>query len=240
MSSNWDETLNISLIRQYILSTFPDAIYCGITGSRVVSQHNASSDVDLVVLVDQPSRPVHFGAYLDGMRIDGMAASLPEWRMKLEADRAQRLCGLARETAQAEAVYDKHHLHETLVDTSKEILLRGPVPYTEDEWLRLRAALSELIDDWIYATPDERAFIWAIGFFYCYEATCAKSEAWLGVGKWGFRNLAEKAPADVAELIAAVFSSLQREDNERFFAYMNDILSSIGGRPPAEYQAPEK
>ena len=240
MSSNWDEALNVSLIRQYILTTFPDAIYCGITGSRVVSRHNALSDVDLVVLVDQPSRPIHFGAYLEGMRIDGTAASLPEWRIKLEADRAQRLCGLARETVQAEPIYDKKHLHETLVDTSKEILLRGPIPYSEEEWLRLRAALSEVIDDWEYATPDERVFICVIGFFYCYEAICATQRAWLGVGKWGFRNLAEKSPGDAEELIAAVSSSFQERDNGCFVAYMKNMLSSIGGRPPAEYQTPEK
>ncbi|MGC9217299.1 hypothetical protein, partial [Acidithiobacillus sp.] len=73
-----------------------------------------------------------------------------------------------------------------------------------------------------------------------YEAICATKRAWLGVGKWGFRNLAEKAPGDAAELIAAVFPSFQEENNERFVAYMKDILSSIGGRPPAEYQTPEK
>ncbi len=240
MSQNDNETLNTPLLRQYVLSTFPDAIYCGITGSRVVSLHNASSDVDLIVLVDQPSRPLHFGACLEGMRIDGTAASLAEWRMKLEADRTQRLCGLARETVQAEVIFDKNQLHETLVDISKELLLRGPMPYSEEEWLRLRAALSEIIDDWAYATSDERVFIRVIGFFYCYEALCMKNGAWLGVGKWGFRNIAGKAPSDAAELIAAFSSSTHEEDNEPFFAYMKDVLSFIGGPPPAEYQAPEK
>jgi len=209
--------------RALISERFP-AARAAFLGGGVLSDHRtATSDLDIVVIIDGPPAP-----YRESLRWRGWpaelfvhdASTIGPWFAK---DVARRRPSLARMCTGGEILIDVAGTAAAVRDQAQAVLDAGPPAADQSELDRRRYGLTDLLDDLAGSTdPGETLLIrWNV-FVETAELALLLAGAWLGSGKWLLRELRAADPALAGQLVAA-------HDQSGELARLAEIVLARGG-----------
>jgi hypothetical protein len=187
-----------------VADRFPGALAAFLGGGVLSARRTATSDLDVVVLIDGPPAP-----YRESVRWRGWpaelfvqdAAQIGAWFVK---DTARRRPTLARMCADGEILVDADGTGRAVRDQAQAVLDAGPPPLERAELDFRRYGLTDLLDDLSGSNdPGETMIIsWNV-LVATAELALLLAGSWLGSGKWLLRELRATAPGLAEDLIAA-------------------------------------
>jgi GNAT superfamily N-acetyltransferase len=187
----------IASVREVVAEHVPGARVVLLAGSAAAGTAGATSDLDVVVLVDGAGpgwrRTLTHGGRLVELFVH-TENSVSEW---WERDAARGRCTLAHMCATGVPVLDDGSAAD-LRRRAERFIADGPSPSDEDLELR-RYQLTASLDDLADATIDlERDVVAVTVVVQAGELALLAERRWLGEGKWLARQLAGARP-DLAE-----------------------------------------
>ncbi|MER6949910.1 cupin domain-containing protein [Nonomuraea sp. NPDC000554] len=219
--------------RALVDELFPDALYAFLGGSALTDRRTATSDLDVVVVLDGPVTSYRESLRWRGWPVELFVNNPISLSARLDADFARGRPSLPRMCADGVVLADRTGGTATTLQEALRARLEAgpPLPATGD-LERARYALTDLLDDLSGATdPGEQAFIrWELVQDTARLALTAAGH-WHGGGKWLLRELRAHDPALAADLLAAA------EDPVRLAAVAVSVLDRAGGRLWEGYRA---
>jgi len=219
--------------RALVRERFPGA-RAGFLGGGVLSdRRTATSDLDIVVVLDGAPAP-----YRESLRWRGWPVELfvqdarviGAWFAK---DVARRRPTLMRMCTGGEVLVDVDGTAATVRGQAKAVLAAGPPAAEQRELDARRYGLTDLLDDLAGSTdPGETLLIrWNV-FVDTAELALLLAGAWLGSGKWLLRELQATDPALADRLLAA------HDQSDELAKLAGQVLARSGGRLWAGYHQP--
>ncbi|MBB6548816.1 cupin domain-containing protein [Nonomuraea rubra] len=216
----------VAAARAFVEELFPGALYAFVGGSVLTGLRTATSDLDVVVVLDGLPAPYRESLRWREWPVELFAHSETSLAVYVDDGFEQRRPVLARICAEGAVVTDRtggraSDLQSELADR----LADGPSGLTDGQADRFRYVLSDLLDDLSGATdPGERAFIgWEV-VQAAARTALGVGRAWQGSGKWLLRELRAHDAKLADELLDA------RDDPARLAAVATDVLERAGGR----------
>jgi hypothetical protein len=218
--------------RALVAEQFPAALAAFLGGGVLSDLRTATSDLDIVVLLDGPPAP-----YRASRRWRGWPAelfvhdreSIGTWFSK---DAARRRPTLARMIAEGAALTDHDATAAQVRERARSVLAAGPPPLTRAELDQHRYGLTDLLDDLSGSTDaGETAVIGWNAWRATAELALMLAGNWLGSGKWLLRELRAADPALAAGLVAAL------GDPATLTVLADEVLGRAGGRLWEGYRA---
>jgi hypothetical protein len=216
--------------RALVSERFPAARAAFLGGGVLSARRTATSDLDIVVLVDGPPAPYRESLRWRGWPVEVFVQHDGTIGAYFAKDRARRKPTLARMCTGGEVLTDVDGAGEAVRHQALAVLAAGPPPLEQAELDARRYGLTDLLDDLTGSTdPGETLVIcWQI-FVQVAELALLLAGAWLGGGKWLLRELRALDHRLAAKLIAA-------HDNPAELARLADtVLAKGGGRLWAGY-----
>lgn len=217
--------------RALVSERFPGARAAFLGGGILSDRRTATSDLDIVVVLDGPPAP-----YRESLRWRGWPAELfvqdssriSAWFAK---DVARRRPTLMRMCTDGEVLIDVDGTAAAVRAQALAVLAAGPPAVGQRELDRHRYGLTDLLDDLAGSTdPGETMLIrWHV-FVETAELALLLAGAWLGSGKWLLRELRAADPALAGQLVAA------HDQPTRLAELAELVLARSGGRLWAGYR----
>jgi hypothetical protein len=190
--------------RALVTEHFPGARAAFLGGGVLSVRRTATSDLDVVVLIDGPPAP-----YRESVRWRGWPAELfvqdgAEIGASFAKDAARRQPTLARMCADGEILVDADGTGQAVRDQAQAVLGAGPPPLEQAELDFRRYGLTDLLGDLTGSTDLGETMIisWNV-LVATAELALLLAGSWLGSGKWLLRELRATAPGLAEDLIAA-------------------------------------
>jgi hypothetical protein len=216
-----------------ILERFPGALAAFLGGGVLSARRTATSDLDIVVLLDGPPAPYRESLRWRGWPVELFVhdpASIEHW---FGRDTARRKANLARMIADGVSLTDRDGAAGPITERARSVLAAGPLPLSPPELELRRYGLTDLLDDLAGSTDaGETAFIGRDVLVQTAELAVLLAGSWLGSGKWLLRELRAADPALAAGLLAAI------DNPVRLSALADQVLGRAGGRLWEGYRAP--
>jgi len=218
--------------RALVAELFPHALWAMLTGSVITRARTAGSDLDIVVLLPDgdPRAPHRDSRRFRGWPVELFVHDEPSLAHYLAKELGARKPTLHRMVGTGVAlVGDPGHWQETCA----KVLAGGPPPLSVKERDRARYALTDLLDDLLYADdPGERVVIAESAWQAAGDHTLGFAGRWSGSGKWLLRELRDYDPDVAARWLAA------HGDPSAIAAYVRDLLDRNGGPLFEGYSVP--
>lgn len=202
---------------------FPAARAAFLGGGVLSDRRTATSDLDIVVILDAP-----LVSYRESLRWRGWpvelfvrdASLIGAW---FAHDVARRRPTIMRMCTDGEVLIDVDGTAAAIRDQAQAVLAAGPPPVGQAELDRHRYGLTDLLDDLAGSTdPGETMLIrWNV-FVETAELALLLAGAWLGSGKWLLRELRAADPALADRLVAA-------HDQPAELAELAELVLARGG-----------
>jgi predicted nucleotidyltransferase len=200
-----------------------------LAGSVVTGGATEASDLDIVVIADDPDAP-----YRRSMRFEGWPAEIfvhteetihGFWERKDERFRP----ALALMCGRGVIVLDTDGRAARIQEEAREVLAAGPPPLDGSERDRIRYGLTDSLDDFL-ADPgtSELPFIVASLTKGLCEVAMENRGAFRGSGKWMLR-MANEADPEFARELSAALEALQEGRREPLAALAQAELDAAGG-----------
>ncbi len=219
----------VEVARSLVRKRFPTASVALLTGSAARGRINATSDLDIVVVV--PGLP---RAYREADRVQGRLVELfvnnpASLRDFVDTEIPTRRSPLLHMCAHSVLLLPTEE-GRTVQNWARELYDNGPPPLNEEERLNRRYLLSAALDDLTDAVdPQERACIASDAFLAAAELLMASLGVWFGRGKWLARQLLAADETLGRELLAAHGATLASGDPASLLAAARQVLESVGG-----------
>jgi hypothetical protein len=181
--------------RALVAERFPAARAAFLGGNVLSPRRTATSDLDIVILIDGPPAP-----YRESLHWRGWPAELfvqdqrliGEWLAK---DTARRRPTLARLCAEGEILLDFDGTGQAVRGQARAVLEAGPPPLGQAELDRHRYGLIDLLDDLEGSTdPGETMIIGWNVLVATAELALLIAGAWLGTGNGCCANRGRPTP----------------------------------------------
>jgi hypothetical protein len=194
-----------------VAEMFPQARWALVTGSVVGARRTPGSDLDIVVLLPDgdPQAPHRDSLRFHGWPVELFVHDEVSLAHYLAKDLSARRPTLHRMVALGVPVKGKPQEHQA---ASAHVLADGPAP--------LEPMLTDLLDDYLYATADEKAVLAATLWINAGSAALSLADHWVGTSKWLLREL-----RDLDDVLAERW--LGARDDPADFARM--VLDQAGG-----------
>jgi hypothetical protein len=195
----------ISSARGLVADQFADARSAILAGSVVTGGATDASDLDIVVIGDDPSAPsrasLNYGGWPAEVFIHNEETIHGFWARKDERLRP----ALALMCARGEIVVDKDGSGARMQAEARAHLATGPPELSPEDHQRMRYGLTDSLDDFL-ADPgtEELPFIVAALTRDLCEVAMENRRAFRGSGKWMYRMAREADESFAAELSAAI------------------------------------
>jgi hypothetical protein len=231
-----DGTINamdpVADARALVAERFPAARWALLGGGVLGPHRTATSDLDIVVMVDGPPAPYRESLRWRCWPVELFVNDEASLRWYFDADRKARRPSLARMCATSTVLVDPDGTAAAVREQAAAWVAAGPGPLPPAELAYLRYGLADLLDDLAGASdPGERAFI-------CWGTACAAAELvlalgdhWAGKTKWLLRELRAADPDFAARLVAAL------PDPAAVAALATEAQQRAGGRLWEGYRA---
>jgi hypothetical protein len=218
--------------RALIRERFPAALAAFLGGNVLTARRTATSDLDIVVLLDGPPAPYRESLRWRGWPVELFVHDESSFGHYLSADTSRRRANLARMVAEGVTLSDREGNARTVRERAGAVLTAGPPAPTASELRRRRYGLSDLLDDLAGSTDagETKVICWCL-VAETAELALLLAGRWFGSGKWLLRELRSADPVLAAGLIAA----LDRPGELAGLA--EGVLISAGGRLWEGYRA---
>jgi hypothetical protein len=210
---------------------FPEASAVLLGGSVLGAARTATSDLDLVVVLDGPPAPFRQTLRAHGWIVEAFVHTRSSLEHYWGLDEQQRRPALLRMCAQSRVVASRDGQADRIRAEAQDRLADGPPQLTPEERDRLRYALTDLLED--LAGCDDRgelAHIAARVLVQTSELALAVNGRWWGTGKWLHRELVAFDAQLADELAAAHRAALADGDTEPLHRVAQGVLEWAGGR----------
>lgn len=178
---------------------FPDALAAFLGGSALTAQRTATSDLDIVVVLDGPPAPYRETLRAHGWLVELFVHTAASMRHYWHRDAAARRTPLLRMCAEGRVLREVGTTGDDLQAEARQRLSSPPAP-DPAELARRRYLVTSLLDDLEDASaPAELSYLAGALLESASELALAAGGRWLGSGKWLPRRLAEY-DADLAQL----------------------------------------
>jgi hypothetical protein len=179
-----------------------------LAGSVVTGHMTPASDLDVVVITDDPAAPfrrsLRYGGWPVELFVHTEGSIRAWWQLKDERFRP----ALALMCARGEVVLDTDGAAARIQVEASELLDEGPPPLTAEELDLLRYGVTDSLDDLLAGPRDpERHFILASLVAGLCDLAMENRRSFRGRGKWMFR-MAEEADASFAEDLSAALQAV--------------------------------
>jgi hypothetical protein len=219
-----------------IAERHPTARSAFLGGSVLTSRRTPTSDLDIVVLLDEGTAPCRESLHAAGWPVEMFAHTEESWRAFIEREVAQRRSPLLFMCGEGRLLFDRDGSGTRIADKARAFLVAGPPPVTPEEWEDRRYPLTDLLDDLAGCTdPAERLFIVTELARMSSELVLLVRGSWIGGGKWLARRLAEADPAYAKALPAAVGAAVAG-DPDGLVGLVRGALDLCGGPLWAGYR----
>ncbi|MEU8962013.1 nucleotidyltransferase domain-containing protein [Streptomyces sp. NPDC048491] len=222
-----------------VRSRFPEARAAFLAGSVLTRRRTATSDLDIVVLLDGPPAPFRESLVHDGWPVELFVQTEAVWRAFAEQETAARQSPLLAMCAEGVLLADRDGLGAALQAESRRRLEAGPPPMTATECEDLRYALTDTLDDFRGCTdPLERTYLVTTLLQRASELALLAGGHWLGGAKWLSRRLATADPDLHRRLTAAAAAAIagRRNGAAEFEDAVQGVLQQVGGPLWAGYR----
>lgn len=212
----------------YVARTFPEARCAVVSGSVMTPARTATSDLDVVILLDGPPAPYRHTTRHLGWVVEAFVqtdASLEHFYAK---DLARRQPSLARMVATGTVVADRTGDAARVQADARRLLEAGPRPLGAEETRALRYALTDQVDDLVGCDrPGELPWIAAHLATLVADLALGIGGHWTGGAKWLPRELADLD----ADLAARLTDALVAAPTDRgpLVAVAREVLDRAGG-----------
>ncbi|MFF0435422.1 nucleotidyltransferase domain-containing protein [Streptomyces sp. NPDC004327] len=215
--------------RELVRDRFPAARAAFLAGSVLTDRRTATSDLDIVVLLDGPPAPLRENLIHRGWPVELFVQTEADWRRFAEQETAKRSSPLLAMCADGMLLVDADGLGAALQSEARERLAAGPPPLSERERDYRRYILTDLLDDLRGCTdPAERVHLVAHTLQCASELVLLAGGHWLGTGKWLSRRLAAAAPGPHRALTESAARAIAG-DTDAFTAAVTEVLDVAGG-----------
>ncbi len=211
--------------RALVVERFPAARAAFLGGGVLSARRTATSDLDIVVLLDGPPAPYRESLRFRGWPVELFVHDKQSVACYCAKDVAERTPIMPRLCAEGAVLIDRDGLAGQVRADAAALLAAGPPPVPEGELDGCRYGLCDLLDDLAGSTdPGESLVIsWQI-----FEATARLALLlgghWLGGGKWLLRELRNLDPGLADRLLTGL------ADQAVLTEVADEVLAGSGGR----------
>ena len=214
----------------FVASHFPQARVGFVGGSVLTSHRTATSDLDVVVLLDGSPAPYRETFRHRGWVVEAFVHDDDSLTFYYAHDRDRRVCSLLRMVGESEVVVDRDGSAAALQAAARELLAAGPRPLEAPERDAMRYALSDLLDDLVGCrVPAELPWIAGLLLVQSAQLALAADGAWAGAGKALHRSLAAADPGFATRLVDAHRSAVAGGQVEGLRLAVREVLDRVGG-----------
>jgi hypothetical protein len=218
--------------RALVAERFPHARAAFLGGGVLSARRTATSDLDIVVLIDGPPAPFRESLHFRGWPVELFVHDRESVAVYFALDTRARKPSLARMIAEGVVLVDRGGAGAA-TEQARAVLAAGPPAPSPAELDWCRYAVTDLLDDLAGSTDDgETAVIGWTLWRHTAELALLLAGGWLGGGKWLLRELRAADPVLAADMVAAM------GDPQRLTALADRVLERAGGRRFDGFTAP--
>ncbi len=226
----------VAAARDVVRAHHPQALAAFLGGSAPTERRTATSDLDIVVVLEGEPAPSRHSFRHAGWPVELFTHTERSWRAFIERETAARRSPLLWMCAAGVLLLDRDGVGEHLAREARARAAAGPAPVTAAELDDRRYALTDLLDDLEGCEADtERLFIVSELARRTGELVLLRHGAWLGGGKWLARRL-EGVDPDFPERLQAASRAAMDGGSGPLVALVDEVLGPVGGRLWAGYQ----
>lgn len=220
----------IDAARKLVERDFPHCLAAYLAGSVVRGEATATSDLDILVIVPPGASTYResFRAY--GWPVEVFVQTVETHREFAARDAARRRPSTSTMACEGVILHDQDGWAERLKREACALLENGPPPLTAQELAWARYGLTDLLDDFIAASPDDALFIANDLATAAVDLILDFHGRWRGRGKWLLRSLRRLDPALAEQLVAAMHAVHRSDARQELVAYVDCALDLVGGR----------
>jgi hypothetical protein len=218
--------------RALVAERFPGAVAAFLGGGVLSALRTATSDLDIVVLIDGPPAPFRESLYWRGWPAELFVHDSESVAVYFARDAKSRKPSLARMIAEGVTLVDGGGA-DVISEQARAVLAAGPPAPSPAELELRRYGLTDLLDDLAGSTEEgETAVICWTLWTQTAQLALLLSGRWFGGGKWLLRELRAADPALAADMVAAIGNP------EQVAALADGVLERAGGRRFDGFVAP--
>jgi hypothetical protein len=217
----------MDLARQLVLDLYPDARAAWLGGSVARGEATPTSDLDITVLQDGPAmrKSLEYG----GWPVELFVHTEKSLRYYADKDQLRRQPTMMRLVGESVVLVDTDGSGARLQQEFLAEVAAGPKPLSTDELNLLRYTITDLLEDLVSATGDERLAITSVLWQEAARLLLTGSGHWAGTGKGLWRELTAYDVAHGTDHASALLDGLRAPD-DRIVAAVDRILNEHGGR----------
>lgn len=217
--------------QRFVADRFSDCRAAFLAGSVVRGDATATSDLDIVVVIDHPEAPFRESLFFEGWPVE-IFVHTPESVLRyFNSDAERRMPTLPVMVVESAVLVSQDGTAETLRDRAQALLDAGPAPLTEQALTNQRYFVTDLLDDFEGSTDH------AESFFIAAELAIRTIDLWLGLngqwtgrGKWVMRALRRYDPVQADRLAVALQALDITGDKQPLIDFVEGVLAPAGGR----------
>jgi hypothetical protein len=211
--------------RALVAERFPGAVAAFLGDGVLSARRTATSDLDIVVVLDGPPAPFRESLRWRGWPAELFVHDADSIEVFFARDTARRKANLARMIAGGAVLADVDGAAAAVRERAQSVLAAGPPPLSTAELELRRYGLTDSLDDLAGSSDSGETTVvcWDV-WTQTAELALLLAGSWLGGGKWLLRELRAADPALADGLLRAV------GDPAALTALADQVLRRAGGR----------
>ncbi|MGV9272324.1 nucleotidyltransferase domain-containing protein [Streptomyces griseosporeus] len=220
----------IEAARAVVDEHHPDALAAFLGGSVVTGRRTATSDLDIVVLLQGAPAPYRASLQYADWPVEMFVHTEATWHAYVERELHKRRSPLLWMCADGLLLFDIEGLGARLTAEARKLTAAGPPLASAEEIDDRRYAITDLLDDLMGSNDQsERLFIATELVRRTGELALAIGGSWGGGGKWLARRLETTAPGLSMRLHHGLRDVLNGRV-EPLVAVVDEVIDQVGGR----------
>lgn len=220
----------IEAAKQFINTHFPDCNVAILSGSVIQGRETQHSDLDIVIIDDTKTNPFRESFFESDWPIEAFILTNDTYRDLFEINRYQGIPTLQRMCAEGIIIKDDGTAGE-IIDEAREILQKGPMPWTVEEMNLVRYEISECLEDLSGSDCHyENIFVVNKLAGLVHQFVLRMNGCWIGDGKWSVRSLQMYNAAFSNQFFKAFDTFYKTESKDIVIQFVDALLAPYGGR----------
>jgi len=215
--------------RQLVVEEFPDARAAWLGGSVARGDASPTSDLDITVLLDGPPAPMRKSLEYGGWPVELFVHTEKSLAFFADKDQQRRQPTMMRLVGESVVLLDTDGSGARLQQTALAEVAAGPTPLSSEDLELLRYIVTNLLDDLIGASGDERTAICSVLWQDAARLLLTGAGHWSGTGKGLLREVMAYDRSHGTDHARALMEGVRSED-DRLVDEVDRILEPYGGR----------
>jgi len=214
-----------------VAERYPSAVAAILGGSAVRGEGSETSDLDLLVVIDELAAPYRESFVSHGWPVEAFVNNPSSYRFFFEQNIRRRRPSLPQMCAEGVVLVDDMGVGAHIKEEAEALVAAGPAPLSTDELDSVRYRVTDLLDDFIGARTMPETY------FTATELVLAASDLllgtrgrWLASSKWIDREI-RRLDKDLADRLVSSLEALFRAgDRTPLVSWVEGALAQAGGR----------